>query len=459
MVSTTVARAIYDYNPLGLLTTTTYANGTTENNVYNPAGLLTSTINRRTSNNIIISQYDYTYYYNGNQRTKTDTTTTTIYNYDGRDQLIKSASSPRGGGALSTAEPIGIAQPTNVSVNISSNGQNRFFSFTAPVTGSYAIFSSNRVGNSPFGALYTSNWTLLNSDGDVGREFMIRHSLTAGTTYIIMATALSGTGNYSMLITSPSGITHSYPAQALVQDYLYDTNGNRTRMISNLSLTTYTYDRNDRLITEVKDGTTTTYSYDANGNNLTQSNSITQNFDVLNRMTSYTRNGTSSFYTYYPDNMRRSKQTGNVTTTHIWVDDNISLDMNVNNVVSSYIRGLRLIRSGYGWYLYNGRTDVVQLVNDGSTVLNNYDYDPYGNRLTTNSGNNPYLYCGEYFDTESGYTYLRARYYDPKIGRFINEDPVFDGTNWYVYCGNDPINRVDPSGLWSKELHYDWTLK
>ena len=48
---------------------------------------------------------------------------------------------------------------------------------------------------------------------------------------------------------------------------------------------------------------------------------------------------------------------------------------------------------------------------------------------------------------ESGYTYLRARYYDPSIGRFISEDPIFDGDNWYAYCGNDPINYIDPSGL------------
>jgi len=61
--------------------------------------------------------------------------------------------------------------------------------------------------------------------------------------------------------------------------------------------------------------------------------------------------------------------------------------------------------------------------------------------------NNPYRYSGEYYDTESRYTFLRARYYDPAIGRFISEDPAFDGNNWYIYCRNDPVNRIDPSGL------------
>ena len=56
-------------------------------------------------------------------------------------------------------------------------------------------------------------------------------------------------------------------------------------------------------------------------------------------------------------------------------------------------------------------------------------------------------YCGEYHDAETGFICLRARYYDPTIGRFINEDPIRDGLNWYAYCNNDPVNFVDSSGL------------
>ena len=54
---------------------------------------------------------------------------------------------------------------------------------------------------------------------------------------------------------------------------------------------------------------------------------------------------------------------------------------------------------------------------------------------------------GVYFDTETGNIYLRARYYDPSVGRFISEDPAEDGFNWYVYAGNNPVMFVDPSGL------------
>jgi len=54
---------------------------------------------------------------------------------------------------------------------------------------------------------------------------------------------------------------------------------------------------------------------------------------------------------------------------------------------------------------------------------------------------------GVYYDEESGLYYLRARYYDPNVRRFISEDPVEDGGNWYVYAGNNPVMFIDPSGL------------
>jgi len=79
-----------------------------------------------------------------------------------------------------------------------------------------------------------------------------------------------------------------------------------------------------------------------------------------------------------------------------------------------------------------------------------YNYDAFGNPTESIGGeatNNPLRYNGQYHDDETGLIYLRNRYYDPSIGRFTQEDPAKDGTNWYVYCENNPVNMVDPGGL------------
>jgi RHS repeat-associated protein len=62
----------------------------------------------------------------------------------------------------------------------------------------------------------------------------------------------------------------------------------------------------------------------------------------------------------------------------------------------------------------------------------------------------PYGYTGREWDKELGLYYYRARYYDPKGGRFISKDPIgFEGgdVNLYRYVKNQPVDWIDPSGL------------
>ena len=66
----------------------------------------------------------------------------------------------------------------------------------------------------------------------------------------------------------------------------------------------------------------------------------------------------------------------------------------------------------------------------------------------------PFRYCGEYYDKETDSIYLRARYYNPVLGRFTTEDPAKDGLNWYVYCDNNPVMFVDPTGETLKDAVY-----
>ena len=89
-------------------------------------------------------------------------------------------------------------------------------------------------------------------------------------------------------------------------------------------------------------------------------------------------------------------------------------------------------------------------------LLGEYTYDAFGNQLTGAEADTPFRYCGEYFDNESGNIYLRNRYYSTATGRFITEDPIKDGMNWYSYCSNNPVMLIDPLGLSNVPKDLDW---
>ena len=98
-------------------------------------------------------------------------------------------------------------------------------------------------------------------------------------------------------------------------------------------------------------------------------------------------------------------------------------------------------------YSYDGHGNLVNGKDNSSTTV----YDAYGNKTEDiGIGDAPFGYCGEYTDSESGFVYLRNRYYDPSTGSFITEDPVKDGNNWYGYCAGNPVNGWDPSGLFGE---------
>jgi RHS repeat-associated protein len=79
-----------------------------------------------------------------------------------------------------------------------------------------------------------------------------------------------------------------------------------------------------------------------------------------------------------------------------------------------------------------------------------YAYGPYGETVASGTEiAQPFQYTGREWDGETGLYYYRARYYAPEMGRFISEDPIgfAGGINFYAYVGNDPVNFVDPLGL------------
>ena len=95
----------------------------------------------------------------------------------------------------------------------------------------------------------------------------------------------------------------------------------------------------------------------------------------------------------------------------------------------------------------------MQTVSESGEIENQYDYDIFGNpTLTVENYLNSIRYAGEFYDAETGLYYLRARYYDPYIGRFISEDSYWGednnplSLNLYTYAHNDPLKYIDPTG-------------
>jgi len=173
-------------------------------------------------------------------------------------------------------------------------------------------------------------------------------------------------------------------------------------------------------------------------------------------------------FTYDPFGRRISKKvdtvTGGVTATttfhYLYDQADIAVEFMTDNSGTTqtvYTHGpnidepLSLERDGqYAYYHADGLGSIVSITDDTGNIIQTYTYDSFGTITPTTSFPNSFTYTGREYDEETGLYFYRARYYDPKLGRFPNVDPIgFEGgdVNLYAYVGNNPIKRVDPWGL------------
>ena len=184
------------------------------------------------------------------------------------------------------------------------------------------------------------------------------------------------------------------------------------------------------------------------------------------RLIGYGSNG----YTYDSGGIRQSKTVNGITHTYYTEGSTIHKEelSNGNKLIYGYDEsGIASIEYGNARYYVqkNIQGDVVALVDGNKAVVAKYIYDAWGNHKVYDGNNvensdstfigniNPFRYRGYYYDAESGLYYLQTRYYDPEIGRFINSDSIdyidpksINGLNLYSYCGNNPVNYIDPTG-------------
>ena len=113
------------------------------------------------------------------------------------------------------------------------------------------------------------------------------------------------------------------------------------------------------------------------------------------------------------------------------------------------------------FYTVDEQGSTALITSNAANICNEYYYDAFGNILESKeSVHNRITYTGQQYDQSTNQYYLRARFYNPAIGRFTQEDIYHgDGLNLYDYCRSNPVRYYDPSGYTrcpvSKEIQLD----
>lgn len=248
------------------------------------------------------------------------------------------------------------------------------------------------------------------------------------------------------------------PGVAYEYNFAYDDAGNRTSWQTvGGSTISYTYDAANKMLTAGN----STFTYDDKGNTLTETNGsivTTYTWDYLNRLTEWQKTGeTTQTYVYNADGMRVRVTPSGGTATNCLLDDGEIAEEITGASVTAYIGpGLICRISGVDRTVYHADSLGTTRAISGSdqSVAHAGIYDAYGNLAQDfpSSSSPSFGYAGQhrYYADSTGLDYLKARYYDPAVGRFLSRDPIgyADELNLYVYCGNNPVTQIDPSGMY-----------
>ncbi|MCZ2101998.1 MAG: hypothetical protein LC107_10730 [Chitinophagales bacterium] len=255
--------------------------------------------------------------------------------------------------------------------------------------------------------------------------------------------------------------------------YTLDKNGNHLseekfdEPFANPTISTesfsYAYNNINQLMTVTGDmGTNLSWSYDANGNTISR-NGTSYTWDSHDMLIAY-NDGTNNF-TFKYDGQGHRREANRNSIVYKYSLDILGMSKVLaekdgsGNYRNYYVYGLTLISNvkpdGTTYYYHpDFRGSVMAMTDASQHVVNAYSYDEYG-QITDimETVYNPFRYVGMLgvmYETNQ-LVFMRARYYDPKIGRFLSEDPIWS-TNLYPYADNNPISFADPSGFVSWEL-------
>ncbi len=187
-------------------------------------------------------------------------------------------------------------------------------------------------------------------------------------------------------------------------------------------------------------------------------------YDYDNQLVSITTGSNVVGYAYDALGRRVSRTTGGVTTVSLYDGGRVILEEQGGNFTGTYTYGVSLIRRNGEFFQYDGLGSARTFTNASGAVTAAATYDGFGNTVATSgSTSSPYQFgaaSGYRNDGDAGIMQVGARYYDPATGSFLTRDTDLSQLA-YVYCGDDPINMLDPSGHWPHWMIVtgDWIRK
>ncbi len=433
----------YTYDNTNRLATKRDALNRTESYQYDLAGNLSQFTDRK--NQVTTFQYDAL-----NRRigaTYADSTTT--FTYDSVGRLTKASDTAPGAGAIEFGYDIlnRLIQETTgqgtVNYQYDVLGRRTQIVANGQQPTIYQYDPASRLTRVEQGALFAA----LGYD-NANRRAALSYSNGTTTSYA-----------YDV-VSRLTNITHNGPGGIIeALTYQYDAAGNRTSLTRSngtasllpAAVTSATYDAANEQIAFA--GATRTY--DANGN-LTNDGANTYQWDARNRLIAISGPSLSASFSYDALGRRVSKTINGVASMYHYDQKDIVMESQGSAVVATYLRKLcldiafiRQTSSGSEYYHADALDSSLVLTNATGAATDHYQYEPFGTSQHIGTSTNPFQFTGREGDTSELF-YYRARYYGPRFGRFLSEDPIRlngGGTNFYMYVQNNPIRFIDPLGL------------
>jgi RHS repeat-associated protein len=490
-----LARLILSTDPLGLQT----AYG------YDPAGDLSSLLDAKhqttttsydADNRITgISYADgkavaYAYDADSDRTLMTDSVGHTTYAYDSLDR-ISSVIDPNGRKVTYGYDAIGNRQslgyPDGKQVSYAYDAANRLSSAMDWLHKSTA-YAYDPVNN--LTAVVYPNGASLGFGYDSANRLILVRNIYSGSSnpnnpISRFSYSLDAVGN-RVQVADGTNNTTTYAYDALnellsarqgsaTENFTYDPAGNRLSLKASALNVAYSYDADDRLLqgSTGSPATTILYQYDADGNVIQRqlaNNAIINSlrYDAGNRLVgSAVRNlaaATTSF-TYDGDGNRVGQNSYSYVNDIAAPLSRVLQEQGPDGQIS-YEYGLGLIQETGStfqyFYHHDGLSSVVGLTDPTANLRAEYGYEAWGVPIfSLDPGigtRNKFRFAGEGFDMDTGLYYLRARYYDPLVGRFLTPDPfagvpaVTRSSNRYLYAFGNPTRYTDPSGLFSLDI-------